>query len=198
METREETLIDSLRWLALAMGTDETRSALTRIYVDGTRAVATDGHRLHWIDSPALPAGLNLRGYEVGLLLETAKVFGVPAVELDENGVSRWDFAGGSAQFRFVWDGVKFVDYKSVLPVAENEREASSRELRKAAYTDTLGVARCKIGPAEFNAAYIADALRGAPKKVSVFESKSDESPVLFRYENRGAVVMPMRKGSAK
>lgn len=41
------SITTDLAWLAPAMSTEETRYYLNGVYIDNTKAVATDGHRLH-------------------------------------------------------------------------------------------------------------------------------------------------------
>lgn len=68
-----------LLFVAAAVSKDHTREALTHVYSDGTRIMATDGHRLHVYtpDEGCLPAGY----YD--LLKKTKTEVHLNSVELD-------------------------------------------------------------------------------------------------------------------
>lgn len=193
-----EKALEELRWLGLSMGTDTTRARLCLIHVDGDRAVATDGHRLHFVEGSCLPAGFSITSGDLALALETAKR--IPLVRLSlHGGKTLWEFDSSAAEavLRFAVPTATFPDYRQVIPCQGETMEMASKDLRKPYLNGgAKGGPRdyCVIGKGHFNASYIADALRGAPKRVKVQFGADDTLPVLFRYENRGAVVMPFRK----
>lgn len=186
---------EEIKWLALAVSTDRTRANLTRIHVEGTQAVATDGHRLHYIEGTSLPTGFSLRGNDALRILDLVKDYDLVAIE-NWDGGTRWKFVSADGACDLVCNkgDYRFPDYKSVLPRDGELADRKSADLRKTYVGENGKVDFCAIGPGHFNARYVTEALRGAPKTVLVLVPPDKDSPTLFRYGNRNAVVMPVRQ----
>lgn len=190
-----EAAIAELKWLGLAVSKDATRVSICRVRVDEKRAVATDGHRLHFIEGSALPAGFSIRAYEIDLVLTLAKTYSLQSVEMNEQG-THWQFssADGQCKLDFTPSEFEFPDYERVLPKQGEATELKASDLRKAVECPTTKKWVVDIGEGRFQSSYVKDALNGAPKTVTAYLPKDSESPLLFRYGSRGAVVMPRRK----
>lgn len=183
----------ALKWVMRAVSRDMTRYTISRLFVDDGKAIATDGHRLHWVGGIGLPQGFSLRAGEWDCILALSVQLNLTEIEYDSTS-TRWVFTGGPSRGELVFSASmdRFVDYARVIPSSDGAREAPVKDLRKAYVRE--GVADyCVIGEAWCNAKYVADALVGAPKTVKVC-SAGDADPCLFLYANRGAVVMPLRK----
>lgn len=202
MNIDPEKALAELRWLGLAVCADTTRSSICHVHVDADRAVATDGHRLHFTTGSVLPAGFSIRASDLALVQELAKSYLPQLLELQEDGGTHWFFesTNGTAELRFHPDEYEFPPYQNLVPAELLGTEMLRTDARKAIVGEgerpDYCVFQCsKEGEtAHFNARYIAEALKGAPKKVNAFLPADDSSPIMFRYENRGALVMPIRK----
>lgn len=187
--------LEELKWLGLAVSTDSTRFNICRLHVDDKRAVATDGHRMHFVEGSCLPAGFSLRGHEVTLLLEISKNYMPHTAEL-RDGSTYWKFVSGegTVELTFEISEYRFPEYARLIPAETEATEVVTKEVRKVYVGNAAKPDYNVVGPGHFNARYIAEALRGAPKRVTAVLPDGKDSPVLFRYENRGAVVMPVRQ----
>lgn len=195
IEIDVDAALEELKWLGLAVCTDATRFAITRVVVLDTDAVATDGHRLHWINGSTLPGGFQIRGTEVDLLLTLSKTYKLERA-VYHGDFTMWYFESpdGSAHLRFNIVDSAFPEWKRVLPRDGETVELATKDIRKKYVGEGVKPDFSIVGPGHFNARYIADALNGAPKRVNVTLPVDKESPVLFQYDNRGAVVMPVRQ----
>jgi hypothetical protein len=188
-----ERALAELRWLALAVSTDETRPAIARIHVEGSEAVATDGHRLHMIEGTVFPSGFSLRGPDATRILELSRDYKLTEIQIWP-GASRWLFESHDGRVELISNRSEysFPDYKRVIPAGE-AIEIKAADARKV-FSAEGKPDYCTLGPGYFNAKYIGEALRGAPKKVKVIYSADEYGAAVLRYENRVAVVMPIRK----
>lgn len=208
MNINPEAALAELKWLALAVSQDETRYALSQVIVDGKRAVATDGHRLHFIDNTVLPDGFFVRAGDLANILNLAKSYSLQEINTCADGTVIWHFEStdGSCTLECKPARHRFPEYQRVLPDPDKLHceTRSTKDLRKT-YDGGEQVDYCVIADttaeghkprrmAHFNASYVADALRGAPKVVTTFGPADEHSPVLFKYDNRGAVIMPVRQ----
>jgi hypothetical protein len=187
--------LKDIKWLMQAVSKDPTRYTISRLWVDEARAVCTDGHRIHFIEKPSLPTGFSIRGSEWDGVLSLNTHMPLSGIEYDGY-QTRWTFAGGRGVLTFDVNRDQFVDYAHTFPKDGEIKEMSTKDLRKV-FVGGEGQPQLVdfswIGPAHFNARYIAEALKGAPKVVSVQISADSCAPVMFKYDNRGAVVMPLR-----
>ncbi len=181
-----------LRWLFPAISADLTRHTISKVIVDerGT-AVATDGHRMHLVEGSCLPVGFTIGQEELEAIFTLAKLYPKRSISFDgKEKTSRWSFfsvSGGTCTLESRFNTADFPEFRRVVPPERELVEARSSELRK---TNGKPIA---IGPGHFNARYVDEALRGAPKRVRVQTGRDDHEPLLIRYDNRLAVVMPMR-----
>lgn len=187
-----------MKWLGLAVSTDQTRFNIARIYVDESRAVATDGHRMHMISNSVLPSGFSLRGTEIALILEMAKNYMTHTVEFRGDS-TYWKFVDGNAEIEMTFriSEFTFPEYSRVIPKDGTPTEMKTKDARKVYVSENESTPDyCVFGEGWFNARYVGEALRGAPKDVTVFLPADEHSPVLLRFGDREAVVMPFRKAA--
>lgn len=191
-----ERALEELRWLGPAVGTDPERYGLVKIHVDGPRSVATDGHRLHYVEGTCFPVGFSVRGTEIARILDLARDYSLQAVGM-RDGSTHWRFESpdGTCDLALRIPDAPFPDYRALLPDSPAV-DALAKDLRKtfSATPVANGPDYCVIGPGHFNARYVADALRGAPKTVQVQPGADRDTPVVIRYANRVALIMPVRQ----
>lgn len=200
MNIDPSAVMSDLQWLSLAVSHDPTRYAISRVVVVDGNAIATDGHRLHLVKATALPEGFAIRAAELEIVLTLKQKLGL----ISDLEVTRertvWKFAGGSAEgtLNFQVPIDPFVDYARVMPKEEDGAEMKTADLRRVSLKHNDGQDICAIKGGHFNARYIAEALRGAPKTIQVYGAAGEYNAVLFAWENRRAVVMPRRQPAAK
>jgi hypothetical protein len=187
-------VLEELKWLALAICTDQTRFNIARVHVDGTSAIATDGHRMHVIDGTCMTAGFSLSGTATTRILDLAKDYRLIDVQVWD-GASRWKFESpdGSCDVVCNRGDYNFPTWEQVIPTGVHA-ELKTADVRKVYVGTETKVDYCMIGLGHFNARYVAEALRGAPKLVSATLGGDAHAPVLLSYGNRRAVVMPVRQ----
>lgn len=161
---------DALSWVLLAVGADETRSAMTGVLFDHDCVVAVDGHRLH----RARLGGLECPTLVAGAALST--LMGV----LPRTGVLDLFRAGDALVFRVGdWElitkpmEVEFPPYKQVIPPESSEKfravvdarlvKAALRRIPRAALGRTNAV-RLKVnGAVEIGASDVGSASTTVP-----------------------------------
>lgn len=195
-----DNALAELRWLALAVSQDSTRHSISKVVVDERGcAVATDGHRMHIVEGSCLPAGFTVAWEELEVIFALVKVYPNRTFTVDGK-VARWKFgsaSGGTCKLETPIDPEGFPEWRRVLPREGEWSEVLAKDLRKETARcneEGMRASYCSVGQVYFNARYIDEALRGAPKRVRVQAPEDDMGPALIQYDNRLAVVMPIRR----